>query len=58
MAWRASRFALRYRRLQLIYPPMWKCTQARQLQEYVESTKVDLFQKNWSRAVSDCGRAK
>eukprot|EP00903_Cladosiphon_okamuranus_P013006 g12135.t1 len=34
------------------------CKAARQLQEAVEATKVDLFQKNWTRAVSDCARAK
>lgn len=34
------------------------CKPARQLQEAVEATKLDLFQKNWTRAVSNCQRAK
>ena len=32
--------------------------QARQLQEAMEATKLDLFQKNWSRAASNCDRAR
>ncbi|CAN0012123.1 unnamed protein product, partial [Ectocarpus sp. 13 AM-2016] len=34
------------------------CKPARQLQEAVEAAKLDLFQKNWSRAVSNCSKAK
>ncbi|CAN0402353.1 unnamed protein product [Ascophyllum nodosum] len=34
------------------------CKPARQLQEAMEATKLDLFQKNWSRATSNCQRAR